>query len=90
NFRLPGYWTVDLGLSKSFIMPWNEGHKLQFRWEVFNVANFQAFNNGGESRSTYGLPQDPELSVAPSDFGKIYTSTQGSPRSMQFGLRFSF
>ena len=90
NYRLPSYWTVDLGLSKSFTMPWNEKHKFQLRWEVFNVANFQAFDNGGESRSTYGLPQDPELGTAPSDFGQIYIATQGSPRAMQFGLRFSF
>lgn len=89
-YRIPDYWTVDLGLSKSITMPWNENHKMQLRWEVFNVANYQALNNGGESRSTWGLPQDPELSTAPTDFGKIFTSIQGSPRAMQFGLRFSF
>ncbi|HSE98247.1 MAG TPA: hypothetical protein VLD57_08295 [Blastocatellia bacterium] len=22
-------------------IPWNENHKFIFRWEVFNVANFQ-------------------------------------------------
>ncbi len=90
NFRLPLYSNLDLGLSKSFNMPYGENHKLQIRWEVFNVANFQSFNNGGESRSTYGLPQDPELGTAPSNFGKIFTDIQGSPRSMQFGLRYSF
>lgn len=90
NFRLPIYSTLDLGLSKSFSMPYGENHKLQIRWEVFNVANFQSFNNGGESRSTYGLPQDPNLGTAPDNFGQIFTSIQGSPRSMQFGLRYSF
>ena len=39
-FRLPGYSTLDLGLSKTFTMPWNENHKFQFRWEVFNVKIF--------------------------------------------------
>lgn len=90
NFRLPLYSNLDLGLSKSFNMPFGENHKLQIRWEVFNVANFQSFNNGGESRSTYGLPQDPELGGAPSNFGRIFTDIQGSPRAMQFGLRYSF
>jgi hypothetical protein len=90
TFTLPAYWNLDLGLSKSFTMPWSENHKLQLRWEVFNVPNFQAFNNGGESRSTWGLSQDPNLGGAPSNFGKIYTSTQGSPRAMQFGLRYAF
>lgn len=90
NFRLPGYSSLDLGLSKSFNMPYGENHRLQIRWEVFNVANFQSLLNGGESRATYGLPQDPNLGTAPSNFGQIFTDIQGSPRSMQFGLRYSF
>lgn len=90
NFRLPGYSSLDLGLSKSFGMPYGENHRLQIRWEVFNVFNYQYLTNGGETRTTYGLPQDPKLSTAPSNFGKIFTSIQGSPRAMQFGLRYSF
>ena len=88
--RLPGYSTLDLGLSKSFQMPWSEGHKLQFRWEVINVMNYQYFNGDNFTRSTWGLGQDSDISSAASDFGKIYTSIQGVPRRMQFGLRYSF
>jgi len=92
--RLPGYQTLDLGLSKSFTMPWSESHKFQIRWEVFNVTNVQYFGldsaGSGITRSSWGLPQDPETATAASNFGKIYTTTQGSPRSMQFGLRYSF
>ncbi|MFS8084143.1 MAG: hypothetical protein ACMG6H_00785, partial [Acidobacteriota bacterium] len=40
-FRYPGYVALDLGLSKTFTMPWNESQKLQLRWEVFNVTNTQ-------------------------------------------------
>ena len=87
--RLPGYSTVDLGLSKSFKMPW-EGHSLQFRWEVINVANAQYFNADEFTRSTWGLQQDSDISEASADFGKIFTSIQGVPRRMQFGLRYSF
>ncbi|MEO8073883.1 MAG: TonB-dependent receptor, partial [Acidobacteriota bacterium] len=90
NFRLPGYSNLDLGLSKSFKMPYGENHKLQVRWEVFNVLNYQYLIDGGQTRTTFGLPQDPDLGTAPSTFGKIFTSIQGSPRSMQFGLRYSF
>ena len=90
NFRLPGYSNLDLGLSKSFKMPYGENHKLQIRWEVFNVLNYQYLIDGGQTRTTFGLPQDPDLGTAPSTFGKIFTSIQGSPRSMQFGLRYSF
>lgn len=90
TFRLPGYSTVDLGLSKSFTMPWNENHKFQFRWEVFNVFNKQYFLADNLTRTTYGLPEDVETATAPTSFGKIFTDIQGDPRRMQFGLRYSF
>ncbi|MGD9630500.1 MAG: carboxypeptidase regulatory-like domain-containing protein [Pyrinomonadaceae bacterium] len=88
--RLPGYSTVDLGLSKSFKMPWSEDHRLQFRWEVINVANAQYFNADEFTRSSWGLQQDSDIGEAAADFGKIFTSIQGTPRRMQFGLRYSF
>lgn len=88
--RLPSYWTVDLGLGKTFNMPWHEGHKLSLRWEVINVANFQAFNADEFTRSTWGLQQDSDIGDAASDFGQIFTSIQGTPRRMQFGIRYSF
>ena len=90
TFRLPGYSTLDMGLSKSFNMPWSENHKFQFRWEVFNVMNKQYFNAGNLTRTTYGLPEDPERATAPSTFGQIFNGIQGNPRRMQFGLRYSF
>ena len=90
TLRLPGYSNLDLGLSKSFNMPYSENHKLQVRWEVFNVANIQYFNADNLTRSTYGLEQDPQLNTAASNFGQIFTSIQGNPRRMQFGLRYSF
>ena len=99
-FRTPGYSTLDLGLSKSFRMPWSEGHKLQVRWEVINVMNYQYFNPDNFSVTSFGLGQDPNICVpdpdplkdckAATDFGKIYSSIQGNPRRMQFGLRYSF
>ncbi|MGI8811522.1 MAG: carboxypeptidase regulatory-like domain-containing protein [Pyrinomonadaceae bacterium] len=89
-FRQPGYSTLDVGLSKSFAMPWRENHKLQFRWEVFNVLNSQTFNADNFTTETFGLPQDAQEATAPADFGKIYSSIQGNPRRMQFGLRYSF
>lgn len=90
TFRLPGYQALDLGLSKSVTMPWSEKHKFQFRFEVFNVTNTQYFNAGNLTRTTYGLPADPETGTAASTFGKIFDSIQGAPRRMQFGFRYSF
>ncbi|MBK8810047.1 MAG: carboxypeptidase regulatory-like domain-containing protein [Acidobacteria bacterium] len=87
--RDPGYSAMDMGLSKSFNMPW-EGHKLQFRWEVFNITNTQYFQTTNVTRGSLGLGQDPEITEPSSEFGKIFTDIQGQPRRMQFGLRYSF
>ncbi|HEU4434278.1 MAG TPA: carboxypeptidase-like regulatory domain-containing protein [Pyrinomonadaceae bacterium] len=92
--RAPGYISLDMGLYKSFKMPW-EGHEVQFRWEVFNVTNTQRFD--GLTISDLSLGTDPFLgSSNPSrDFGK-FTSTQAplnetkAGRVMQFALRYTF
>lgn len=82
------YMTVDFGLSKVFKMP-VEGHRIQFRWEVFNALNQQFLGHMYGSRSSLGISQDPQIGTAPSDFGNI-TSIQGTPRVMQFALRYDF
>ncbi|MFL6214735.1 MAG: carboxypeptidase regulatory-like domain-containing protein [Blastocatellia bacterium] len=85
--RLPSYVSLDMSLNKSFTMPWNEGHKLQFRWEVFNVTNTQRFGTIAD----LALDIDPQLpnSTPTPGFG-TFTGIQGSPRVMQFGLRYTF
>ena len=86
-FRFSGYVVLDMGLAKSWSMPWNEKHEVQFRWEVFNVTNTQRLT------AVDGFVQavDPFLPNATptGNFGN-FTDIQGSPRVMQFGLRFSF
>ena len=89
-FRGASFQTLDLGLQKRITMPWSENQLLELRWEVFNVLNYQAFAAGNATRTTYGLPQDPETGTAAPNFGQLYNGIQGTPRSMQFGLRFSF
>jgi len=91
--RAPGYIALDMGLYKSFKMPW-EGHSLQFRWEVFNVTNTQRFE--GLTIADLSLGPDPFLGGTPnSDFGR-FTSTQTplnetkAGRVMQFALRYQF
>jgi hypothetical protein len=88
-FRRDGYFALDLGLHKSFALPWKEGHRLQFRWEVFNLTNTQRLAGPYGSTAGYGLDLDPYLYTPPAEFGRI-TETQGSPRVMQFALRFDF
>ena len=91
--RAPSYISLDMGLYKSFKLPW-EGHALQFRWEVFNVTNTQRFD--GLTISDLSLGTDPFLGGNPnSDFGR-FTSTQTplnetkAGRVMQFALRYTF
>ncbi len=79
NFRGPGYFGIDGGLSKT----WNftEDKLLKFSWEVFNVTNSVRFDAAGSL-----INQDL---VDITGFGKFNTSLT-TPRVMQFSLRFGF
>jgi hypothetical protein len=84
--RGDGYRNLDLGISKNFAMPW-EGHSLQFRTEIFNVMNSTSFDPGLES-----LDNNVSISLQLTNsgaFGK-YSGTLTNPRSMAFGLRYTF
>lgn len=72
---------LDMGLGKSFVMPWS-GEKpqtVQFRWEVFNVTNTTRFDPLALSADLGNI----------GSFGK-YTDTLTTPRVMQFALRYDF
>ncbi|HEY2933074.1 MAG TPA: TonB-dependent receptor [Acidobacteriota bacterium] len=86
-FRRQGYVALDFGLNKSFKI--YEEHKLQFRWEVFNATNTQRLGGLIGGRAGYGLAVDPQLVPPDPTFGR-YQSIQGSPRVMQFALRYDF
>ena len=86
-FRLPGYLVIDMGLGKTFDLPW-ENHKLQFRWEVFNLTNTQKM--GSINLADYRVELDPNNATqTPANFAN-FTAIQGQPRSMQFVVRYSF
>ena len=86
QLRYPSFWTVDLGLQKSFAMPWKEGHKVSIRWDVFNVTNTPIF--AGNSNTAMGFR--PSLATeAPTGFG-VFSGTRGDARIMQFALRYDF
>jgi hypothetical protein len=77
NLRGPGFFNTDMALLKNFKMPWSENHRLQFRWESFNGFNHANF-------------VEPSANIfTPSSFGVISTQ-RGSPRQMQFALRYDF
>jgi carboxypeptidase family protein len=86
--RLPGYVNADMGLAKSFTMPYNEKHRLQLRWEVFNVTNTQRLGGVGGT-TAHVIDPLTNNSLPPSNWFNL-TSIQGSPRVMQIGFRFEF
>jgi len=88
-FRVPGYVDLDVGLGKSFRMPWSENHKLQIRVEAFNVTNTQRMGQYDTSRTGFGVVLDPQSATPPTNWSN-FTAIQGSPRVMQFGFRYEF
>lgn len=91
--RMPGYVNLDMGLSKSFSMPWSETQELQIRFEVFNVSNTQRMGAIDTSRSGFGLQLDPDKITSVDDIPtnwSNFTAIQGQPRVMQIGARFRF
>ena len=75
--RMDDFFNTDLALGKSFQMPW-EGHKLQFRWEMFNAFNNVNFT-GRDIQKRYDRP---------AVLGQFRTVKP--PRVMQFALRYEW
>jgi hypothetical protein len=78
-----------MGLGKTFSMPWSEKHKLQIRWEAFNVTNTQRLGRIDSSRTGFGLTPDPSSGTPPPNWSN-FTKIQGTPRVMQVGFRYEF
>ena len=75
-----GFFGIDMGLSKRWIMPWTEKQSLQFRWEVFNITNSVRF----DVQSLNSI-----VDFYGPTFGN-YTRLSTNPRVMQFALRYEF
>jgi hypothetical protein len=83
NIRGDGYFGIDLGLAKRWVLPWSEKQSLQFRWEVFNITNSVRFDAQSSLLSnSLGLGSG-------SSFGN-YSGLLTNPRIMQFALRYEF
>jgi hypothetical protein len=90
ELRGDGFFTIDTSLSKGFAMPF--GHRLRFRWDVFNLTNTPKFNVGGPVQA--GAPLAVTMLPDRTGFGR-YNSTLAAcdgqaGRCMQFGLRYEF
>jgi len=82
--RGDGYFGVDLGLGKRFIMPWKESHSLQFRAEAFNVSNTVRFDANNVTVTNVSLSLG-----SPNTWGN-YAEVLTTPRVLQFSLRYEF
>jgi hypothetical protein len=80
----PGYFSLDIGLQRTFSL--GQNHKIQFRWETYNVTNTTNFDGRPNAPGNRGI--DFSLD-SKSTFGQL-RSTAGSPRIMQFALRYDF
>jgi hypothetical protein len=79
-YRGPSQQNWDFSLIKNFHL--TERHAIRFTADFFNIWNHANFGNPTVNDvETIGLPNSP--------FGKI-TSTVGTPRLIQFSLRYSF
>jgi hypothetical protein len=77
--RGDGFFGIDLGLAKTWKLPWSEQQRLKLLWEVFNVTNSVRFNVQSNQ---------PEIDIS-STFGN-YTGLLTKPRVMEFALRYEF
>ena len=84
HLRYPNYFVLDMGLYKSFNLPW-EGSKVVFRWETFNVTNTQAFTGLHPAFSAQIHTWERRRLT----WGR-FTGIQGDARVMQFALRIEF
>lgn len=93
----PAYFDTDLGLAKSFKMPWSEKQILQFRIEAFNAFNNVNFGStAGQFSSQFPGSQNPidefDVSAPVTTFGNLFATAGplGGAREVQVAVRFDF
>ncbi len=74
SLRGPGFFNIDVGLSRSFKI--REAQRMQLRFEFFNATNHVNFSNPGSNINNA------------TTFGTILSA--GDPRILQFALKYSF
>jgi hypothetical protein len=83
--RGPGTWQVDLGVSKSISL-WEQAH-LEFRSEFFNIFNHPQY---GLPQATFGVPGFGSITQTVNTTTPVSPIGSGTPREVQFALRFAF
>jgi hypothetical protein len=90
--RGPDYRRVDLSVFKDF--PVTEGHRFEFRVEIFNLTNRPNFSSPGFSAGTAGLQPPPGVRdfTNTANFGRITSlrNGQNDQRQIQLALKYYF
>lgn len=81
--RGQGFFGIDIGLAKRWLMPWSDKQSVQFRWEAFNLTNTARFD------AQSALLSDSLGLGSATTFGN-YSGLLTNPRIMEFALRFEF
>jgi len=86
--RGPGTWQIDLGASKVISLP--EKGKIEFRSEFYNIFNHPQL---GQPQSTFNQSNTTGFGSIINTVNTVSPVTpvgSGTPREMQFALRFEF
>jgi hypothetical protein len=90
--RGPDYRRIDLSVFKEF--PMTEGHRFEFRVEIFNLTNRPNFSSPGFSAGTAGLQPPPGVRdfTNTANFGRITSlrNGQNDQRQIQLALKYYF
>ena len=86
--RGPGAWQIDLGAAKTFSLP--ERGRLEFRSEFYNIFNHPQL---GQPQATFNASNTTGFGSIINTVNTVSPQTpvgSGTPREMQFALRFEF
>jgi hypothetical protein len=85
----PGTFIINFELHKSWVMPYSEHHRLQFRFEAFNALNHPNWGGpNGNMLAGAAFPGQPATN-SHQGFGTI-SSTAQAMRQLQLGLKYTF
>jgi len=85
SLRAPGYWSVDLALSR--LISFGANRALELRVESFNLLN--TFNWGAPIAGPIQGGRITDTNFSSGTFGRV-TTLAGTPRVMQFGIKYGF
>jgi hypothetical protein len=85
SLRAPAYWVVDVAISR--LIPFGASRTLELRVETFNL--FNTFNWGPPIAGPVQNGRITDTNFSSPAFGRV-TAMAGTPRIMQFGVKYGF